>query len=61
MKRKGKHLKSNSPAFYIIQELKIGDFIKNLEDELCNPETMILDKETQIFKKLHVQLLFLLY
>lgn len=60
MKRKGKALKSNSPAFYIIQELKI-DFIKNLEDKLCGPEAMTLNIETQILKKLHVQLLFLLY
>ena len=49
------------PAFYIIQELKIGDWIINLEDKLCNPEATTLAIDKKIFKKIHVQLLFLLH
>ena len=56
-------LKSNLPAFYIIQELKIGECFINIGDKLCSPEVKALDIEIKIFKKkkknLHLQISFL--
>lgn len=61
-KRQDSFVKSNMPTFSIIQELKIGDCIINLEDKLCSTEAKTLDIETKIFKKNPSHsILFLLY
>lgn len=51
VKRNDKILKSNLPAFYIIQELKIGECFIKLEDKLCSPEAKALDRNKDLLKK----------